>query len=280
VCWNAWFPQGSCCSTTTPTTCAAPGPAPAPSPCTPWAPGWRTSSPGPTTRQSPAGLVHEVIPPDPHGRIGTERFRRSLAWHIARRPGGLVALAIQYGHLRTSVAAGYAARSRDGIHDLLEVETARATIDTVADLNAALEDGLGISGPAARRAIKAAATAPQYTGTLITARQARQILANPHLAVYDNPHTLLMCVYKRDKALCHRGLKDTPSLDRCVPVCANIARTDQHATGLRLRATALDQQAGHVPGPLGERLQSNAARLRDLADTHHRTRTTLQDGTA
>jgi hypothetical protein len=71
-----------------------------------------------------------------------------------------------------------------------------------------------------------------------------------------------------------------PSLDRCVPVCANIARTDQHATGLRLRATALDQQAGHVPGPLGERLQSNAARLRDLADTHHRNGTTLQDGTA
>ncbi|MFG3151433.1 integrase [Streptomyces sp. NPDC048219] len=226
------------------------------------------------------GLAHEVIPPDPHGRIGTERFRRSLAWHIARRPGGLVALAIQYGHLRTSVAAGYAARSRDGIHDLLDVETARATIDTVADLNAALEDGLGISGPAARRAIKAAATAPQYTGTLITARQARHILTNPRLAVYDNPHTLLMCVYKRAKALCHRGLKDTPSLDQCVPGCANIARTDQHAAGLRLRATSLEQQADHVPGPLGERLRGNATRLRDLADAHHRTRTTLQDGTA
>jgi integrase len=226
------------------------------------------------------GLANEVIPPDPHGRIGTERFRRSLAWHIARRPGGLVALAIQYGHLRTSVSAGYAARSRDGIHDLLDVETARATIDTVADLNAALEDGLGISGPAARRAIKAAATAPQYTGTVITARQARQILANPHLVVYDNPHTLLMCVYKRDKALCHRGLKDTPSLDQCVPACANIARTDEHAAGLRRHATALDQQAGHVPGPLGERLRDNATRLRDLADVHHRTRATLQDGTA
>jgi hypothetical protein len=63
------------------------------------------------------------------------------------------------------------------------------------------------------------------------------------LAVYDNPNTLLMCVYKRDKALCHRGTKDTPSLDRCVPTCANIARTDQHAAGLRRRAT------GHRPHP-------------------------------
>lgn len=226
------------------------------------------------------GLVHELIPPDPHGKIGTERFRRSLAWHIARRPGGLVALAIQYGPLRTSVSAGYAARSRDGIHDLLDIETARAGIDTVADLNADLEAGIGISGPAARRAIKAVATAAQYTGNVITARQARQIRANPQLAVYDNPSTLLMCVYKRDKALCHRDIKDTPSLDRCVPACTNIARTDQHAVGLRRRAAALDQRAAHVPGPLGERLHGNAERLRDLAAAHDRTRITLQDGTA
>ncbi|RFC76531.1 hypothetical protein [Streptomyces sp. AcE210] len=224
-------------------------------------------------------LAHEVIPPDPHGKIDTERFRRSLAWHLARQPGGLVALAIQYGYLRTSVSVGYAARSRDGIHDLLDVETARATIDTVADLNADLEDGICISGPAARRAIKAAATAPQYTGNIVTARQARQIVANPHLAVYDNPNTLLMCAYKRDKALCHRGIRDTPSLDRCLPTCANIARTDRHAADLRRRAAVLDRRAAHVPGPLGERLHSNADRLRDLADANHHTRVPVQDGT-
>ncbi|WP_406349334.1 hypothetical protein OHA44_37365 [Streptomyces sp. NBC_00144] len=41
------------------------------------------------------GLPEQTIPEDPHGAIGTSRFRRSLAWHIARRPGGLIALAIQ-----------------------------------------------------------------------------------------------------------------------------------------------------------------------------------------
>lgn len=189
------------------------------------------------------GLTEEVIPPDPHGRIGTSRFRRSLAWHIACRPGGLVALAIQYGHLRTSVSVGYASRSRDGIHDLLDVATARATIDTVADLHDDLEDGLGVSGPAARRAITAATTAVQYTGTVISLRQARQIVANPQLAVYDNPNALLMCVYKREKALCHRGIKDTPSLDRCVAGCGNIARTDQHITKILDRADLLDRRA-------------------------------------
>ncbi|MEU9305220.1 integrase [Streptomyces sp. NPDC048269] len=221
------------------------------------------------------GRGHEVIPPDPHGSIGTERFRRSLAWHIARRPGGLVALAIQYGHLRTAVSGGYAARSRDGIHKLLDVETARATIDTITDLQEDLDDGLGISGPAARRAINAAATVPQFQGTVITARTARKILSNSDLAVYDNPNTLLMCVYNRDRALCHRDTDNSaPSLDRCVSSCANIARTDHHAEQLRQRAAVLDKRAGRLPDPIGDRLRNNADRLRAIADEHDRTRIT------
>ncbi|MGC9478767.1 hypothetical protein ACP4I1_32090 [Streptomyces sp. WG4] len=83
----------------------------------------------------------------------------------------------------------------------------------------------------------------QYTGTVISLRQARQIVANPQLAVYDNPNALLMCVYKREKALCHRGIKDTPSLDRCVAGCGNIARTDQHITKILDRADLLDRRA-------------------------------------
>ncbi|MER5548587.1 integrase [Streptomyces sp. NPDC002589] len=224
------------------------------------------------------GRAHEVIPPDPHGSIGTERFRRTLAWHIARRPGGLVALAIQYGHLRTTVSAGYASRSRDGIHKLLNVETARATIDTITDLQDDLDNGIGVSGPAARRAINAAATAPQFQGTIVTARTARKILSNPALAVYDNPNTLLMCVYNRDRALCHRDTdNDSPSLDRCVSACANIARSDHHADQLRERATALDTRASRLPGPIGDRLRGNAAKCREIADDHDRTRIVLPE---
>ena len=80
-----------------------------------------------------------MIPADPHGAIGTARFRRTLAWHIARRPGGLVALAIQYGHMQTAltteVSGGYATRSRNGIHDMIALETALATAETAADLH-------------------------------------------------------------------------------------------------------------------------------------------------
>ena len=153
------------------------------------------------------GLAGEVIPADPHGNIGLSRFRRSLAWHIARRPNGLVALAIQYGHMRTAfdwATEGYGSRSRDGIHDLIDLETARAVADTVAALHDDLGNGGGISGPAARRAIKAAATAPRFAGTPITLASARKLLANEDAMIYDNPHALVLCHYKRDRALCHR----------------------------------------------------------------------------
>jgi hypothetical protein len=225
------------------------------------------------------GLPGQAIPADPHGPISLVRFRRSLAWHIARRPNGLVALAIQYGHMRTALGRwateGYASRSRNGIHDLIDLETARATADTIAALHEDLDNGGGISGPAARRVIRAAASAPRFAGTPITLASARKLLKNEDAMIYDNPHALVLCHYKRDKALCHRdGARDTPSLDRCVPGCGNIARTDQHATQLRDRALALESQAAHVPQPVGDRLRATAARLRDQADKHGHTRST------
>ncbi len=229
------------------------------------------------------GLPGQAIPADLHGPIGLTRFRRSLAWHIARRPNGLVALAIQYGHMRTALShwatEGYASRSRDGIHDLIDLETARATADTIAALHENLQNGGGISGPAARRVITAAATAPRFAGTPITLGSARKLLKNEDALIYDNPHALVLCHYKRDRALCHRdGARDTPSLDHCVPGCGNIARTDQQAAQLRDRATTLETQAAHVPQPVGDRLRASAARLRDQVGKHDRTRiTTAKD---
>jgi hypothetical protein len=94
--------------------------------------------------------------------------------------------------------------------------------------------------------------------------------------IYDNPHALLLCHYKRDRALCHRDdVNDTPSLDHCVPGCGNIIRTDQHAALLRGRADVLDTRVAHAPQPVGDRLHANANKLRAHADTHDRTRITL-----
>ncbi|MFC4469469.1 hypothetical protein ACFPH6_34005 [Streptomyces xiangluensis] len=179
--------------------------------------------------------------------MGTRRYRRTLAWHIARRPGGLVALAIQYGHLRTAlVSEGYAARSRDGIHEMIDIETVRAVADTVADLNDDIQAGGDVSGPAARRAIKAAAR-PALRGH--RHQRHHRLLANDNALLYDNLQALLLCHYKREQALCHRvGVRDTPRLDHCVPRCGNIVRTDRHATRLRDRADAFDRSTPSAAG--------------------------------
>lgn len=234
------------------------------------------------------GLASEAIAPDPHGAIGTARFRRSLAWHIARRPGGLVALAIQYGHMRTAlnteVAGGYGTRSRDGIHKIVALETALATAETAAELHEHFDGGGGVSGPAARKALLEAATGPRFEGREVKKdfarkyKEARKYLARDGAVLYDNPHALLLCLYKEDRALCARdGARDAPTLDRCVPGCGNTVRTDEHAVHLRAKADFLDKQAVHTPQPVGDRLRANADKLRSYADEHDRTRITKQE---
>jgi hypothetical protein len=65
------------------------------------------------------------------------------------------------------------------------------------------------------------------TGTPITMASARKLLKNQDASIYANPQAHGRCHYKRAQALCHRGgVRDTPSLDRCVPGCGDIARTD------------------------------------------------------
>jgi hypothetical protein len=227
---------------------------------------------------------HEAtIPPDPHGHIGTARFRRTLAWHIARRPGGLVALAIQYGHLRTLVSEGYSSRQRDGVHQLLDLETARAVAEHLSEVNDALHHGEGVSGPAARRLIHAAREEHhRFGGIITTPRQAKALLSDPALTVFKNADAYLICNYDPNRALCNpnnttTGPTSTPSLDRCQATCPNIARTDTHAEQLRDQAERLRDQAGSAltPQPVADRLRHRATALIELADRHDRTRIAL-----
>ena len=226
------------------------------------------------------GLDHEVIPPDRYGAIGTMRFRRTLAWHIARRPGGLIALAVQYGHMRTAISGSYASRGRGGIHDLLDVETVRAVADTVAGLGEDLTTGGGVSGPAARHVIKTAVSGPSFAGAVINTTTARRLAANGDIMLYENPNAFLLCRFRREQALCQRdGISDAPRLDRCRPECGNVVRTDRHARQLRERADFLEFRGAHAPAPVGDRLRGTAAKLRALAEHHDRTRITLQEPT-
>lgn len=79
-----------------------------------------------------------------------------------------------------------------------------------------------MSGPAARRALLQAAHTPRFEGRRVTARFARTFLGRDGTVLYDNPHALLLCLYRSDTALCAReGIREVPTLDRCVPGCGN-----------------------------------------------------------
>jgi hypothetical protein len=203
------------------------------------------------------------LAPIPDGRVTARMLRRTLALDLAHRPNGLFAAKLALKHISVATSEGYAARPGG---------------DTVADLHDDLDNGGGLSGPAARRAITTATQGPQFAGTVLNATTAKRLLANEDMLIYDNPDAFVLCHYKRRQALCHReGTSDTPSLSHCVPGCGNIVRTDRHAEQLRERADLLDKHAALAPQPIGDRLRSNATRLRNLAATHDRTRVTLKD---
>ncbi|MFH9466411.1 hypothetical protein ACH4LT_03805 [Streptomyces clavifer] len=228
------------------------------------------------------GLPHH-IPKDPHGPIGLARFRRTLAWHIARQPGGLIALAIQYGHLRTVLDArtssGYASRSRSRsrhrIHSVLDVETALAAADTAARLRDRVAADENISGSAARRALTAAAQVPRFKGRIVSntfVRKASAFLARNGVVLFDNPDAFLICAFKRENALCEPDPDaNAPRQYDCRPGCGNAVRTDTHARLLRERAGEIYQLSAHAPEPVGKRMRANADRLRETTETHDAT---------
>ena len=173
------------------------------------------------------------IPQDPYGRVSPSRFRRTLAWHIVRQPRGLVAAAIQYGHIATHITQGYAGNYASGFIDDLAIERWLDRIDNVEEMERYLDSGGRLSGPAAEqlRDRTRQATA-RFAGQVIpTSRQAAKLLRDPSLQVFSGKG--MHCVFNRTTALCVNENDDTPSLNQCSSSCSNIARTDEDIRTLK-----------------------------------------------
>ncbi|MEU8413814.1 hypothetical protein AB0C24_13570 [Amycolatopsis japonica] len=178
------------------------------------------------------------VPPDPVEPVITvSRLRRTLAWFIVRRPRGLIAAAIQYGHLQTSMTLGYAGNYASGFPDDLAFEHWLARVDTLADAHQHLLAGEHVSGPAATTYRHRVENATRFAGrTLRTTRDAHTMLTNPDLQIF--PGNAMTCVLDPQRAACRlRGEENstrrTPDLDDCRPNCANIARTDRDIDSIR-----------------------------------------------
>ena len=84
-------------------------------------------------------------------RLQTRQFRRTLAWFIARQPGGVIAGAIQYRHLSIQMFEGYAGTSESGFRAEVEAEQALARGEHLLAMTDR-HDHEHLAGPAASQA--------------------------------------------------------------------------------------------------------------------------------
>lgn len=194
--------------------------------------------------------------PDVHGtrwRLTTRQFRRTLAWFIARQPGGSVAGAIQYRHQAIHMFEGYAGTSDSGFRAEVEAEQALARGEhLMAMTDAHHHDGL--SGPAsdeARRRLTEYGVNIGYQGHIITDRRRQCRLLRRHdPAIY--PGRYATCVFDPDKALCTRTTtrdgRLAPTLGECQPLhCRNVALTSGNIAALRAETTTIDTELTQRP---------------------------------
>jgi integrase len=222
----------------------------------------------------------DVIPPDRHGRaLAPSRFRRTLAWYIVRKPRGLVAAAIQYGHVQTRVTLGYSGTYDSGFPDELSFEQWLHHADQLTEAEQRLADGEHVSGPASAAYKQRVRTgAPQYAGRVLrTTREARDLLGNPDIQVVRGEG--MTCVPDRQRALCRLRTDEdstrfTPDLSDCRPRCPNIARTDADIAEIgqeviRLREVTADPLA---PAIRHQRETAELNRLEAIIASHEKTR--------
>jgi integrase len=217
----------------------------------------------------------DTIPPDPaHPRLHPARLRRTLAWFIARRPRGLVAAAIQYGHVSLTMTLGYSGTYASGFPDDLAFEEWLAKIETLAAAHDRLNHGEHVSGPAAATYRHRVNAATRFAGRVLrTGREAAALLANPDMQIY--PGDGMTCVLDPNKAACRltrdeSGHRQTPDLDNCRPHCGNIARTDTDTDALRDRVARLQTLVADPLAPpiRAERERHELQRLTAILTEH------------
>jgi integrase len=191
--------------------------------------------------------------PDVNGRawkLTTRQFRRTLAWFIARQPGGSIAGAIQYRHLSVQMFEGYAGTSASGFRHEVEAEQALQRGEHLLDL-AADPHLTQLVGPAADQArTRLAAFTAHFPGTVVNDRKRLQRLLTAH-DPNIHPGQYVTCVYNPDRALCHHNPPDTgaggaapagPVLGDCQPTrCRNVTLTPTNVHALTEWLTRIDE---------------------------------------
>ncbi|WP_235684121.1 site-specific integrase [Mycolicibacterium mageritense] len=220
-------------------------------------------------------VSHPLIGTDSHGAIQVPRLRRTLAWHIVRRPGGTIAGATQYGHLHTQMIQGYAGGADAGFLDDITFEDFLHRAEIIHDDSQRLERGEHVSGPAADEYRARVARASAFAGLTVTTKgQINQALSNPDLQIHHG--AVVTCVFRRETAACLEPTDSStePFWSRCRLGCVNAARTDRDADNLRQHVNAFQQDLSTLglPEPLRQRIHARLTEHRKALAEHESSR--------
>jgi hypothetical protein len=210
-------------------------------------------------------------------RLNTSQFRRTLAWFIARRPGGTIAGTIQYRHHSIQMFEGYAGTSESGFRGEVEAEQ---TLQRGERLLAMIEnhEHLDLRGPGAQEAqmrLTNLQRSSAYTGSVVTDRRRLQRIMDR-----EDPHIyfghFVTCIYNPEKALCRRQLSNDggqtmPDLASCQPLqCRNVALTSENVKALATQLHKLDThlaKADLLAPYVAHRLEEQRRNLAALLDS-------------
>ncbi|WP_410580144.1 hypothetical protein [Amycolatopsis sp. lyj-108] len=186
-------------------------------------------------------------------RLSTRQFRRTLAWFIARRPGGAIAGAIAYRHLSVQMFEGYAGTSDSGFRAEVESEEALARGEHLLAMidQHEHEDLAGPAADEAARRLEEFGERVRFRGQVITdKRRLDRLLKRDDPAIY--PGKYVTCVHKHATALCqqrrdsHDHLR--PNLGDCKPLaCRNVALTADNIGSLREEMAGIGHEIASRP---------------------------------
>lgn len=225
---------------------------------------------------------HPKLPrvPDEEGKpwkFNSMQLRRTLAWYIANRPYGIVALKIQYKHVDVAVSEGYAGTSEAGFAKEIEWARLEGRGDDLLERFRDFCDGVACGGPGAPR-IEAefsrirAEIGGRFPFLVADQARVRAMLLNSEAVLFVGLYN--DCYFVPAMALCQRetpeGKRPLPVLAICSPTrCPNSCfgprhvekwqsvaeEIREHLTNTRLGAPqriALRQELERVEGVVSE----------------------------
>ncbi|MGW0577700.1 hypothetical protein ACWD25_17390 [Streptomyces sp. NPDC002920] len=198
-------------------------------------------------------------------RLKSSHFRRTLAWFIARRPGGVIAGALQFRHQSIQMFEGYAGTSDSGFRAEVESEQAIARGEVYMEMIEAHQH-LDLAGPSAEEAarrLKDFGDRAQFQGQVTKDKhRLKRIMKRNDPAIY--PGEYITCVNDTVKALCEKAQRGNseglPSHGGCMPLaCQNVTLTPQNIAAWQREITRIDNRFASRPTlpPLRRQLLQN-----------------------